>query len=51
MLAFKKFKEMMPEIMYKNLAVNEIEEEIILHPRRQNLKSCFNCELKFKKTA
>lgn len=43
--AFKKFKEMMPEIVYKNLAVKNVDE-IKSKISKQQVKLCYPCEFK-----
>lgn len=54
MLAFKKFKEMMPALIYKNLAVHDVEIELpkqkLIQKKVEN--TCFVCRyFTNKKTA
>jgi hypothetical protein len=46
MLALKKFKEIIPSIIYKNLSVHEIktDEPINVYTKRWDKKYCFTCE-------
>ena len=44
MQALKKFKEMMPTIIYKNLALKEVDE--VITPEIKDTKKCFACEFK-----
>jgi hypothetical protein len=50
--AFKKFKELMPKIMFDNLAVKEITEDIPVpqpYVTKRELKLCYPCEKTFDK--